>query len=217
MIDCRRAWGRLNQEEQANYANTIAGKNAMTGWLALMNSAQDDFNKLSNAIDNSNGAAKGMADIMQDNLEGQLTILKSQLQELSISLGDVMMPTIRKIVGGIQEAVDWLNALDEDTKETIVTVGLVVAAASPLLIILGKAVSAIGSLIGVMTSSKLMLYRIEQLEKKVQAHNNLVERTYKLEKREELLEQALAEHEKLYAEKFKVANHRIEDLEGNRA
>lgn len=147
LIDCRRAWGRLNQEEQANYANTIAGKNAMTGWLALMNSAQDDFNKLSNAIDNSNGAAKGMADIMQDNLEGQLTILKSQLQELSISLGDVMMPTIRKIVGGIQEAVDWLNALDEDTKEAIVTVGLVVAAASPLLIILGKVVSAIGSLI----------------------------------------------------------------------
>ena len=51
-------------------------------------------------------------------------------------------------------------------------------------------------------SSALIAYRLEQLEKKVQAHNNLVERTYKLEERAELLE-----------EKVKVANHRIEDLE----
>lgn len=51
-------------------------------------------------------------------------------------------------------------------------------------------------------SSALIAYRLEQLEKKVQAHNNLVERTYKLEERAELLE-----------EKVKVANHRIDDLE----
>ena len=51
-------------------------------------------------------------------------------------------------------------------------------------------------------SSALIAYRLEQLEKKVQAHNNLVERTYKLEERADLLE-----------EKVKVANHRIEDLE----
>lgn len=145
--DTRKAWKNLSKEEQANYANTIAGKNAMTGWLALMNSAEDDFDKLAGAIDNSNGSAKGMADVMQDNLEGQLTILKSQLQELAISLGDIMMPVIRKIVGAIQGVVDWLNSLDESTKETIVTIGLVVAAASPVLIVLGKTTSAIGSII----------------------------------------------------------------------
>lgn len=79
--------------------------------------------------------------------------------------------------------------------------------------LIGLAGSAVGSLIGVMASGKLMLFRVEQLEKKVEKHNNLVERTYKLEQKEELLEQALTEHEKLYAEKLKVANHRIEDLE----
>ena len=52
-------------------------------------------------------------------------------------------------------------------------------------------------------SSALIAYRLEELEKKVQAHNNLVERTYKLEERTELQE-----------EKIKVANHRIDDLEG---
>ncbi len=68
--------------------------------------------------------------------------------------------------------------------------------------LIGLAGSAIGSILGVMASARLTSYRLEQLEKKVQAHNNLIERTYKLEERTEIQE-----------EKIKVANHRIEDLE----
>lgn len=79
--------------------------------------------------------------------------------------------------------------------------------------LIGLSGSVIGSLIGVLGASKLMAYRVEQLEKKVEKHNNLVERTYELERRESLLEQALREHEELYAEKIRVANHRIDDLE----
>jgi hypothetical protein len=59
-----------------------------------------------------------------------------------------------------------------------------------------------GTFGGIITSNKLTNYRIEQLEKKVQAHNNLIDRTYELEKKCEL-----------YDEKFKVSNHRIDDLE----
>ena len=68
--------------------------------------------------------------------------------------------------------------------------------------LIGLAGSALGSILGVLASAKLTSYRLEQLEKKVQSHNNLIERTYKLEERTELQE-----------EKIKVANHRIEDLE----
>lgn len=79
--------------------------------------------------------------------------------------------------------------------------------------LIGLCGSGIGSLLGIAVSSRLTQYRLEQLEKKVQAHNNLIDRTYKLETREELLENRLEEHEKLFAEKIKVANHRIDDLE----
>lgn len=72
--------------------------------------------------------------------------------------------------------------------------------------VIGLVGSGFGSLCGVLVSSKLTQYRIEQLEKKVEKHNNLVERMYDLEERFDT-------HEKLYEEKFKVANHRIEDLE----
>ena len=68
--------------------------------------------------------------------------------------------------------------------------------------LIGLAGSGLGSILGVLASAKLTSYRLEQLERRVQAHNNLIERTYKLEERTELQE-----------EKIKVANHRIEDLE----
>ena len=59
-----------------------------------------------------------------------------------------------------------------------------------------------GSYGGILTANKLTNYRIEQLEKKVEKHNNLVERTYRLE-----------EDEKVTEERIKVINHRIDDLE----
>ena len=68
--------------------------------------------------------------------------------------------------------------------------------------LIGLGGSAVGSLIGVLASSRLTQYRLEQLEKKVDKHNNVIERMFTLEKRADVLE-----------ERQKVANHRIDDLE----
>ena len=62
--------------------------------------------------------------------------------------------------------------------------------------------SVLGTFGGIIIASNLTNYRIEQLEKKVEKHNKLIERTYKLE-----------EHDTLLDEKIKVVNHRLEDLE----
>ena len=70
--------------------------------------------------------------------------------------------------------------------------------------VIALAGTAIGSLGGILAASKLMNYRIEQLEKKVDKHNNLIERTYKLEESHAVMD-----------EQIKVANHRISDLEKN--
>lgn len=92
---------------------------AMSGFLALMNAAPADIDKLSGAIANCDGTSLQMAETMQDNLAGQLTILKSQLEELAISFGEILMPVIRDIITKIQGFVDKLNALDPATKQTI--------------------------------------------------------------------------------------------------
>lgn len=111
-----------------------------------MNAAPADVDKLSRAIAGCDGASEKMAKTMQDNLAGQLTILKSQLQELAISIGDALMPTIRSIVSFLQGVVDKLNSMDEGTRNFIIRLGLLIAAAGPLLIFIGKIISAVGSI-----------------------------------------------------------------------
>lgn len=68
--------------------------------------------------------------------------------------------------------------------------------------LLSLAGTLIGSLFGILAANKLVVYRIEQLEKKVEKHNNVLERVYVLEKDDAVIKEDL-----------KVVNHRIEDLE----
>lgn len=150
LADCRAAFSQMSESEKAANAEALVGKNAMSGFLAVMNAAPGDIEKLNSAINNCDGTAEKMAATMQDNLAGQLTILKSQLEELAISIGEILMPYIRQIVGWIQGLVDWLNSLDEGTKKIIVTVALVAAALGPVLIVIGKVVGAVGTIMTVV-------------------------------------------------------------------
>lgn len=150
LADCRTAFSGLSESEKAAAAESLVGKNAMSGFLALMNAGEGDIAKLSGAIDNCNGAAQSMADTMNNNLEGQLTILKSQLQELAISFGEILLPAVKKIVGWVQGFIDVLNSLPDGVKETIVTVALIAAALGPVLIIIGKIITAVGTIMTIV-------------------------------------------------------------------
>ena len=151
IADCRGAFSKMTESEKAAAAETLVGKNAMSGFLALMNAAPGDIEKLENAIstcsdevDGYSGAAEKMAAVMQDNLNGQLTILKSQLEELAISFGDALMPAVRKIVTALQGFIDKLNGMSEGQRNAILRIGLFVAALGPFLVILGTCISKVG-------------------------------------------------------------------------
>ena len=91
------------------------------------------------------GTAGEQASTMLDNFSGQMTLLQSALQSGAIS--DVLTPVISRLVGYVQQAVDWFNSLDEGQKKIIVIIAMVVAAIGPLLMILGSIASGIGSII----------------------------------------------------------------------
>lgn len=141
MEQLRQKLGGLSEAEQAQAAAALFGKNAMSGMLAIINGSDKDFEKLAGAIDNCDGSSEKMANTMNDNLQGQITILMSQLQELAISFGEILMPKIRDIVTHIQNFVDKLNAMDEGQKETILRIGMFVAALAPMLMGLGKVIT----------------------------------------------------------------------------
>lgn len=168
---------------KAQTASMLAGKNGMSGLLAIVNASEDDYNKLTNAVDHASdvmvktvdgaiipmseamekgiewteefkGTSEQMAAVMKDNLAGQIKILISELQELAISIGDILMPYVRGFVSILQGWVDWFNKLDDRTKDIIVRIGLVVAAIGPVLLILGKVFTLIGTLISIITKLK---------------------------------------------------------------
>ena len=149
MEQLRQKLGGLSEAEQAQAAAALFGKNAMSGMLAIINGSDKDFEKLAGAIDNCDGSSEKMANTMNDNLQGQITILMSQLQELAISFGEILMPKIRDIVTHIQNFVDKLNAMDEGQKETILRIGMFAAALAPMLMGLGKVIT---KALGLITS-----------------------------------------------------------------
>lgn len=153
LADCRTAFAQLSESEQASAASSLVGQEAMSGFLALMNAAPQDIEKLRGAINSANdgmGAAAEMAETMQDNLTGQLTILKSTLEGLAISFGELMLPVIKDVVSGLQNLLTWINNLDEGQKKTIITIATIVAVVGPVLLVLGKLVSGVGSVITVI-------------------------------------------------------------------
>lgn len=148
--DLNTAMDGMTGEEKSNIISKIFNKTDLSSVNALLANTGDSWDELQQSITNSGGAAQQMADTQLDNLQGQLTILKSALEGLAISLGGLLMPYIKMIVGWIQSFVDWLNSLDEGTQKVIVTIALVAAAVGPILIIVGKVISAVGTIMTIV-------------------------------------------------------------------
>lgn len=115
--DARVAWQGLSQEEQVNYANTIAGQRAMSGWLALMNTTPEKFNQVTDAIKNSSGTAQRVATEMTDNVEGDVKRLKSKVEGAQIDLSKAFEPETRGVLEGLQGTVDVLQYIADHSTE----------------------------------------------------------------------------------------------------
>ena len=153
--DLNKSMDGMTSAEKANIIATIFNKTDLASVNALLANTGDTWTDLQTAIENSGGAAQQMADTQLDNLSGQLTILKSAVEGFAISIGDALMPMIKNIVAKIQSFVDWLNNLDEGTRQVIVKIGLFVAALGPFLVILGTVISKVG--VAMQAFSKLGL------------------------------------------------------------
>ena len=131
----RDAFSELTEAEQAEYAANIFGREAMSGMLAIINTSDAEFDKLTNSIYNADGAAKQMADTMSNNLQGKLTLLKSSAEGFGLALYDKIQTPLTEMASW---AVDSLNQLTTAFNENGVD-GIVEAAGN----ILSEAVTSI--------------------------------------------------------------------------
>ena len=106
--DLRAGFDGLSESEKAQTASALAGTEAMSGLLAIVSASDSDFIHLTNEIENAAGAAENMASVMQDNLQGDVTILKSALEGLGITVYESLQKPLREAAQGATEAVNTL-------------------------------------------------------------------------------------------------------------
>ena len=126
----RSSLGGLSETEQTAAASTIFGKEAMAGMLAIINASADDYNKLTAAVNNADGASQQMADTMLDNMNGSFTLLQSAVDGAKIALGERLSPYLREfatwitgkmplVEDAIGDVMDRVDAKIENLHHTI--------------------------------------------------------------------------------------------------
>ena len=124
----RSSLGGLSEAEQVAAATTIFGKESFAGMLAIVNASEADFNKLTDAVYNCDGAAKQMAETKLDNLNGSITLAKSAFDALQVELGELLLPTltegIKKFMGIVNVVTDFVR----ENPEAVKTIAKVVTA-----------------------------------------------------------------------------------------
>ena len=149
MEDLRTKFGKLDKSTQAAAVSTLFGKEAMSGWLAIINASSQDFDKLSGAIDKSEGATAQMAKTMSENAKGSIAEMKSALEGAAIKVFEALSPSITKVANAVSDLATKFSNLSPETQEFIVKAGLAAMAAGPLVSGLGKLSTGIGSVLKV--------------------------------------------------------------------
>lgn len=139
------AFAGLTQEEQLQAAATLFGKNQMAKWMTLIKAAPETVDKYSSALDNCTGSAEEMANALLSGPGGAIEKLKSSLDVLSYTLGDIVGNNIQPFIEDITEIVDKFNNLDKGTQEATLKMVAFAAAIGPAFLALSKGVGIIAS------------------------------------------------------------------------
>lgn len=137
----------LSEKEQLAAASAIFGKNQGAAWLALINTAPDEVENLSNSIHNCTGLTDEMAEAMMGGFGGSLEKLKSSIDVAAKNFGESLAPSIQKVTDFIQMLTDKFNALDPQQKQMIANIAIAVAAIGPVLVIIGTLIGIIAKVI----------------------------------------------------------------------
>lgn len=143
------AFSKLSESEQIAAASAIFGKNQMAPWLALINTAPEDVNKLNTSLDKCAGTTDEMSDAMMKGFGGSLEKLKSTLDVLVTTIGERLAPHISKFTEKIQDLADKFNALSPEMQDKIIKFAAIAAAIGPVILVIGKFTAAIGSIMTV--------------------------------------------------------------------
>lgn len=132
---------------KAQAAAQLAGKTGMSGLMAIVNASEQDYNNLAGAIANCDGKTQEMSDTMMANTKGGITVMISALQNAAIAISDVLSPWITAAAKKVEELANKFSELSPTTQKVIVVIAGIVAAAGPLLSIVGRLLMGVNGII----------------------------------------------------------------------
>ncbi|WP_353421853.1 phage tail tape measure protein [Staphylococcus delphini] len=142
----RGSLGGLSKAQQSAAVKTLFGQEAMSGILPIINASDEDYQKLTKSIDNSAGASKRMSDEMEGGIGGSIRKMKSAIESMAISIGDVLAPHIRKAADFLAMLADKFTNMPGWVKTGVVGLGIFAAALGPLILTTGAFTAALGSI-----------------------------------------------------------------------
>ena len=143
----RETFGKLSKAEQAAAAKAIAGKNGMSGLLAVVNASKKDYKGLTSAIEGASGATDRMFKKSTNNLQGDLKKVKASLKNIGTDFGTLIMPYVKKGIGYLQKGIKWLKSLTDEERKHILKIAGIAAAIGPAVMMLGKVTTGIGTVV----------------------------------------------------------------------
>ncbi|KIT81799.1 hypothetical protein QT19_00185, partial [Staphylococcus aureus] len=146
-------WEKFNslpKDQLASSAATLFAKEAMARAFSLIIASDEDSLQVTRAIDSSTGASKRMADTMESGLGGKLRTLRSQLEELALTIYDRIEPALKIIVSAFSKVVTWVTKLPTSIQLAVVGFGLFVAVLGPLVFMFGLFISVMGNAMTVL-------------------------------------------------------------------
>lgn len=150
--DMRKGFAKLNPEQKASVAAQLAGQEAMSGLLSIVNASSTDYDKLKGAINDCDGATERMAKTMQDNAKGSVIEMKSALEGASIKIFEAVAPSITSLANSVSNLANKFSNLSPQTQEFLVKMGLVGIALGPIIGTLGRTITLVGKVGGAMLS-----------------------------------------------------------------
>lgn len=137
MADVEKATVGMTDEQKQAALSSIFQQQAMRGANIVLNEGTDSLYDLQGQLKNSTGAAEEMANVMDDNVEGAFLNFKSSLEELGLTLYDLIKGPLQGVLEKATEIVDWFNQLDSGTQAVVFAFVGLAAAVGPILVVLG--------------------------------------------------------------------------------
>ena len=131
----------LTQEERNRHLVTLYGQNSLSGMLALLDAGPEKLDKMTNALINSDGAAREMAETMQDNLASKIEQMGGAFESAAIVIQQILEPALTKVVGGITKLIEAFLSMSPVGQKMVVIFAGMVAALGPLLLIAGTVIT----------------------------------------------------------------------------